>query len=229
MISPETKHSRSAIGLSNAAAGETTCDAPQHHVQSIRPHAMTIDKADRAVHKGQKPVTVWFTGLSGAGKSTTANLVEKLLHEKGKHTYLLDGDNVRHGLNRDLGFSDIDRAENVRRVAEVAKLMVDAGLIVLVCLISPFRSERRLAREMMEDGEFIEVFIDTPLEVCAGRDPKGLYKRAIVGEIPNFTGISSPYEAPESPELHLLTVDNAPFELAFKIVDYLESRNVANS
>jgi bifunctional enzyme CysN/CysC len=229
MISPETIAFAPSERLSNTAARETTCDAPQHGAQSIRRHAMIIDKAARAAHKGQDPVTVWFTGLSGAGKSTTANLVEKLLHEKGKHTYLLDGDNVRHGLNRDLGFSDIDRAENVRRVAEVAKLMVDAGLIVLVCLISPFRSERRMAREMMEEGEFIEVFIDTPLGECARRDPKGLYKRAIAGEIPNFTGISSPYEAPESPELHILTVENGPLELASKIVDYLESRNGANS
>ena len=146
---------------------------------------------------------LWFTGLSGAGKSTVANLVEKRLHALGRHTYTLDGDNVRHGLNKDLGFTDADRVENIRRVAEVSRLMVDAGLIVLVSFISPFRSERRLARELMQPGEFFEVFVDTPLAEAEKRDLKGLYKKARRGELKNFTGIDSPYEAPEHPEIHL--------------------------
>lgn len=181
-----------------------------------------VDKASRAARKGQKPVVLWFTGLSGAGKTTVANLVEKRLHEKGKHTYLLDGDNLRHGLSSDLGFTDTDRVENIRRVAEVAKLMVDAGLIVLVSLISPFRFERRLAREIMAKGEFIEIFVDTPIEECVRRDSKGLYKRAMSGEIDNFTGVSSPYEQPESPELHIQTVGCDPFELARYVEDYVD-------
>ena len=146
---------------------------------------------------------VWFTGLSGAGKSTIANIVEQKLHELGRHTYLLDGDNVRHGLNHDLGFTDADRVENIRRVAEVARLMVDAGLIVLVSFISPFRSERRMARDLLEPGEFVEVFVDSGLEVAEARDRKGLYAKARPGELTNFTGIDSPYEEPENPEIHL--------------------------
>ena len=146
---------------------------------------------------------LWFTGLSGSGKSTIANLVEKKLYARGRHTYILDGDNVRHGLNRDLGFTDADRVENIRRVAETAKLMADAGLIVLVSFISPFRSEREMARGLMPEGEFVEIFVDTPLEIAEARDPKGLYARARAGEIKNFTGIDAPYEAPLSPDLHL--------------------------
>lgn len=172
-----------------------------------------IDKAARAALKGQKPCVLWLTGLSGAGKSTIANLVERRLHAMGRHTYLLDGDNIRHGLNRDLGFTDADRVENIRRVAEVAKLMVDAGLIVITAFISPFRSERLMARSLFETGEFIEVFVNTPLEVAEARDPKGLYKKARRGELKNFTGIDSPYEAPEAPEIDLdtrrLTADEA--------------------
>lgn len=172
-----------------------------------------IDKAARAALKGQKPCVLWLTGLSGAGKSTIANLVERRLHAMGRHTYLLDGDNIRHGLNRDLGFTDADRVENIRRVAEVARLMVDAGLIVITAFISPFRSERLMARSLFETGEFIEVFVNTPLEVAEARDPKGLYKKARRGELKNFTGIDSPYEAPEAPEIDLdtrrLTADEA--------------------
>ncbi|WP_018637523.1 sulfate adenylyltransferase subunit CysN [Parafrankia elaeagni] len=165
--------------------------------------AVEVDKQARAVSKGQRPAAVWFTGLSGAGKSTIANLVEKRLHEQGFHTYLLDGDNVRHGLNKDLGFTEADRVENIRRVAEVAKLMVDAGLIVLTSFISPFRAERRLARDLFDDDEFVEVFVDTPLDVAESRDRKGLYAKARRGELSNFTGIGSPYEPPVTPDLRL--------------------------
>ncbi|HET7662570.1 MAG TPA: adenylyl-sulfate kinase, partial [Rhodanobacteraceae bacterium] len=160
-------------------------------------------------------------GLSGSGKSTIANLVEKRLHAMGYHTYLLDGDNVRHGLNRDLGFTEEDRVENIRRVAEVARLMSNAGLIVLVSFISPFRSERRMARQLFGEGEFHEVFVDTPLEVCEQRDVKGLYAKARAGEIANFTGIGSPYEVPDAPELHLQTVDASADTLAQRVVDKL--------
>jgi bifunctional enzyme CysN/CysC len=164
---------------------------------------------------------LWFTGLSGSGKSTIANLVEKRLFAQGRHTYVLDGDNVRHGLNQDLGFTDADRVENIRRVAETAKLFVDAGLIVLVSFISPFRSERRLARELLQPGEFIEVFVDTPLDVCIARDPKGLYRRAQAGLIKNFTGLDSPYETPENPEVVLKTEAESPEALAERVVSYL--------
>src|SRR6201991_3025386 len=167
--------------------------------------AIDVTKDARADQKGQKPAVLWFTGLSGSGKSTIANLVERALHSEGKHTYILDGDNVRHGLNRDLGFTDADRVENIRRVAEAARLFVDAGLIVMVSFISPFRSERRMARDLFDAGEFIEIFIDTPLEVCEARDPKGLYVKARAGLIANFTGIDSGYEPPERAELRLDT------------------------
>ena len=164
----------------------------------------------------QKPCILWFTGLSGAGKSTIANLVEKQLHADGRQTYLLDGDNVRHGLNKDLGFTDQDRVENIRRVAEVARLMVDAGLIVLVSFISPFRSERRMARALVAAGEFIEVFVDTPLALAEARDAKGLYKKARRGELKNFTGIDSPYEAPEDAEIRLDTTQLTPEAAALR-------------
>lgn len=192
--------------------------------QNIHMQHVDVDKQARATAKNQRPAVLWFTGLSGAGKSTIANLVEKKLHAAGQHTYLLDGDNVRHGLNRDLGFTDADRVENIRRVGETAKLMVDAGLIVLTAFISPFRSERQLARSLVEDGEFIEIFVDTPLEVAEYRDPKGLYKKARRGELKNFTGIDSAYEAPEAPDVHLRTGDMGSEEAADVVIKHLRER-----
>jgi bifunctional enzyme CysN/CysC len=189
---------------------------------NIHWQALDVNRIARAGQKHQKPSVLWFTGLSGSGKSTIANIVEKKLFARGRHTYTLDGDNVRHGLNRDLGFTDADRVENIRRVAEAARLMADAGLIVLVSFISPFRSERRLARDLMEEGEFMEVFIDTPIEVCQERDPKGLYAKAIAGEISNFTGIDSPYETPELAEVHLDTTSLSAEEAAETVIAYLE-------
>ena len=186
--------------------------------QNIHWQAVDVNREAHAALKNQKARVVWFTGLSGSGKSTIANLVEKKLHAMGKHTFLLDGDNVRHGLNRDLGFTDADRVENIRRVGEVAKLMTDAGLIVLTAFISPFRSERRMVREMMAAGEFLEVYVDTPLEVAEARDVKGLYKKARSGQLKNFTGIDSPYEAPELAELTVNTVELTAEEAADRIV-----------
>ncbi|MEX0617822.1 MAG: adenylyl-sulfate kinase [Pseudohongiellaceae bacterium] len=183
--------------------------------------ALEVDKTARAAMKRQLPRVIWLTGLSASGKSTIANLVEKKLIDAGKHSYLLDGDNVRHGLNRDLGFTDADRVENIRRVAEAAKLMVDAGLIVITSFISPFQSERRLARSLFDDGEFIEVFVDTPLELCEQRDPKGLYRKARQGRISNFTGLDSPYEPPQNAEVHIHTPSLSASEAAREIVEYL--------
>jgi len=183
-----------------------------------------VDKATRALAKGQQPLCVWFTGLSGAGKSTIANLVERKLAAQGFHTYLLDGDNLRHGLNVDLGFTAESRVENVRRVAEVAHLMVDAGLVVLVCVISPFAGEREFARRRFAEGEFVEVFVDTPLADCEQRDPKGLYAKARAGKISNFTGIDSPYERPTSPELHLRAEGQHAEQLAKQVLGYLQER-----
>lgn len=194
--------------------------------QNIHMQHVDIDKDARALAKGQKPAVLWFTGLSGAGKSTVANLVEKKLHAAGQHTYLLDGDNVRHGLNRDLGFTDADRVENIRRVAEVARLMADAGLIVLTAFISPFRSERCMARELMDEGEFIEIFVDTPLDVAEERDPKGLYKKARRGELKNFTGIDSAYEVPENSELRINTTEQSEEEAADAVIALLRERQL---
>ncbi|QQP95996.1 sulfate adenylyltransferase subunit CysN [Lysobacter enzymogenes] len=205
----------------NATVAAGTLDFALRRAENIHWQPVDVDKAARAQAKRQTPRCVWFTGLSGSGKSTIANLVDKQLHALGHHTFILDGDNVRHGLNKDLGFTDADRVENIRRVAEVAKLMTDAGLIVLVSFISPFRAERQLARELFGAGEFVEVFVDTPLEEAERRDVKGLYAKARAGKIPNFTGIDSPYEAPESPELHLATQEDEPQTLAQRVVDYL--------
>jgi bifunctional enzyme CysN/CysC len=189
--------------------------------------AIEVDRAAHARLKGQRPALVWFTGLSGAGKSTIANIVERKLYEQGRHTYLLDGDNVRHGLNKDLGFTDADRVENIRRVAEVAKLMVDAGLIVMASFISPFRAERRMARELLGDGEFVEVFVDSSLEVAEARDVKGLYAKARRGELAHFTGIDSPYEVPESPEVHLdVSGSSTAEDAADQVLAYLRDAGI---
>lgn len=189
--------------FSHETVGAGMIDFALRRATNIHWQSLEVNQEARAASKHQQPSCIWFTGLSGSGKSTIANLLEKRLLAEGRHTYLLDGDNVRHGLNRDLGFTEADRVENIRRIAEVAKLMVDAGLIVLVSFISPYRAERRMARELFPAGEFVEVFVDTPLEECERRDPKGLYAKARRGELQNFTGIDSSYEAPENPEIHL--------------------------
>ena len=187
---------------------------------------LLIGKIERATLKKQRPAIVWFTGLSGAGKSTVANIVEQRLYAAGHHTMLLDGDNVRHGLNRDLGFTEADRVENIRRVGEVAKLMVESGLIVLCSFISPYRAERDMIRTLVADGEFIEVFVDTPIADCMERDPKGLYAKAKAGQLKNFTGVDAPYEAPEGPEVHLVTTGCSPEELASIVLNALRDRRI---
>jgi bifunctional enzyme CysN/CysC len=207
--------------FTNATVGAGMIDFGLRRATNVHWQALDVNKAARAGLKRQKPAILWFTGLSGSGKSTIANLVEKALAAEGRHTYLLDGDNVRHGLNRDLGFTDADRVENIRRVGEAAKLFLDAGLIVLVSFISPFRSERRMARELVEAGEFVEIFVDTPLDICIARDPKGLYRKAQAGAIKNFTGIDSPYEAPEQADLTIKTVEAAPEMHAEAVLRYL--------
>jgi bifunctional enzyme CysN/CysC len=196
---------------------------------NIQVQAVDVDRKARALSMGQKPCVIWLTGLSGAGKSTIANLLDRKLHAMGRHTYLLDGDNVRHGLNRDLGFTAADRVENVRRVAEVAKLMIDAGLIAIVSLISPFRNERRMARELVEEGEFFEVFVDVPLELAEQRDPKGLYRKARRGELKNFTGIDSPYEKPEAAELRIDGATTAAEDAADGILRALAKAGIIRS
>jgi bifunctional enzyme CysN/CysC len=190
--------------------------------ENVRWQTVQIGKRERAARLNQRPAVLWLTGISGAGKSTIANLVESELHRRGHHTYLLDGDNVRHGLNSDLGFTAADRVENIRRVAEVARLMADAGLIVIVSFISPFRAERAMARSLLDPGEFFEIWVDVPLEVAEARDPKGLYRKARRGELINFTGIDSPYEPPETPELHLETARLSATEAARRVVEALE-------
>lgn len=210
--------------FTNATVGAGMIKFALRRASNIHWQALDVNREARARLKQQSPAVVWFTGLSGSGKSTIANIVEKKLHTLGRHTYTLDGDNVRHGLNRDLGFTEADRVENIRRVAETARLMADAGLVVLVSFISPFRSERDMARELMPEGEFLEVFVDTPLDVCKARDPKGLYARALNGEIANFTGIDSPYEPPETPDIHLRTDDADPEALADTVIERLLGR-----
>ena len=207
--------------MTNATVGAGMIRFALRRAHNIHWQSLDVSKANRAAMKRQKAAVLWFTGLSGAGKSTIANLVEKRLLSEGRHTYLLDGDNVRHGLNKDLGFTEADRVENIRRVAEVARLMADAGLIVLVSFISPFRAERRMAREMMAEGEFLEVFIDTPLAEAEARDVKGLYKKARAGQLKNFTGIDSPYEAPENAEIRVDTTELSPEEASDLIVQAL--------
>lgn len=184
-------------------------------------HHHNVTHEDRCQQKSQKPCVLWFTGLSGSGKSTVANAVEALLFQNGNHSYLLDGDNVRHGLNKDLSFTDSDRVENIRRIGEVSKLFTDSGLIVLSAFISPFKADRQQVRDLLKEGQFVEVFVDTPLEICEQRDPKGLYKKARAGDIKNFTGLDSPYEAPQAPEIHLKTNEHSIEELAQQVLQYL--------
>jgi bifunctional enzyme CysN/CysC len=208
--------------ISNRTVGAGMLHFALRRSQNVHWQALDVDKQARSASMRQKARVVWLTGLSGAGKSTIANLVEKRLMAEGRHTYLLDGDNVRHGLNKDLGFTEADRVENIRRVAEVSKLMVDAGLIVLVSFISPFRAERRMARELMAEGEFVEVFVDTPIAEAERRDVKGLYKKARAGELKNFTGVDSPYEAPEDPEIRIDTTTLSAEQAAEEIVAWLD-------
>jgi bifunctional enzyme CysN/CysC len=209
--------------LTNETVGAGIIHFALRRAVNVHWQALEVTKVARAEIKHQQARCLWFTGLSGSGKSTIANLLEKRLHADGKHTYILDGDNVRHGLNRDLGFTEADRVENIRRVAEVAKLLVDAGLIVLVAFISPYRAERQLARGLFDPGEFVEVFVDTPLEECERRDVKGLYAKARRGELKNFTGIDSDYEPPRAPEIHLRTVGTKPENCVNQIVRLIKA------
>ncbi len=212
--------------FTNATVGAGMISFGLRRATNIHRQALLIDKSARVRLNGHRPAVLWFTGLSGSGKSTIANIVERELHAQGAHTYMLDGDNVRQGLNRDLGFTDADRVENIRRVGEVAKLFVDAGVIVLCSFISPFRAERNMVRELVDAGEFIEIFVDTPLEECRRRDPKGLYARALAGKIRNFTGIDSPYEPPENPELVLVPSPLGAEEQARRVLEQLKVRRI---
>jgi bifunctional enzyme CysN/CysC len=211
---------------SNETVAAGMIDFALRRATNIHHHSHTVSKAVRSSLMRHPPAVLWFTGLPGSGKSTIANLVEAALHARGVHTVLLDGDNIRHGLNRDLGFTEPDRVENIRRIGEVAKLMTDAGLVVLCSFISPFRAERRMVRELLDSKEFIEVFVDTPIEQCIARDPKGLYRRALAGEIKNFTGVDQPYEVPENPELHLLAGSKDADRLASEVIEALAQRNI---
>jgi bifunctional enzyme CysN/CysC len=210
----------------NATVGAGMISFGLRRAANIHRQSLLVDKAAHQALNGHKSAVLWFTGLSGSGKSTIANLVERELHARGVRTFLLDGDNVRHGLNRDLGFSDADRVENIRRVGEVAKLFVEAGVVVLCSFISPFRAERQMARELLAEGEFIEVFVDTDLEACIARDPKGLYAKALKGEIANFTGVSSPYERPDDAEIVLDTAQAPADALASRVVEDLVRRGI---
>ncbi len=212
--------------MTNNTVGMGLIDFDLRRASNIHWQSMQIGKGSRSEIKSQKPFVLWFTGLSGSGKSTIADLLEKRLHSMNKHTITLDGDNVRHGLNRDLGFTTIDRVENIRRVAEVAKLMTEAGLIAIISFISPFKSERMMARSLHEEGEFIEVFIDTPIEVAEQRDVKGLYKKARMGELKNFTGIDSPYEKPTNNEVTIETTSLNPEDAVDKIIHFLDEKNL---
>jgi bifunctional enzyme CysN/CysC len=226
----EENHDTGAFIMIDRRTNETAAAGVIAHglrrATNVHRHGFSVTRESHAALKHQKPAVLWFTGLSGAGKSTIANIVERKLHQRGVHTSLLDGDNVRHGLNKDLGFTAADRVENIRRIAEVARLMTDAGLIVLTSFISPFRAERRLARDIAAEGEFIEIFVDTPIETAIARDPKGLYKRALAGEIKNFTGVDQPYETPEAPELRLDTANASSEELADRVIAELEARGL---
>lgn len=212
--------------FTNATAGAGMITFGLRRATNIHRQSVLVDKPARIQLNGHRPAILWFTGLSGSGKSTIANIVERELHVRGTHTYMLDGDNVRHGLNRDLGFTDADRVENIRRVGEVAKLFVDAGAVVLCSFISPFRAERRMVRELVGPEEFVEIYVDTPLEECMRRDPKGLYARASQGKIKNFTGIDSPYETPENPEIVVRAGDDSPEDVARQIVENLRERQI---
>ena len=212
--------------MTNNTVGMGMINFPLRRAANIHWQNLDINKAANAEQKGQNPAVLWFTGLSGSGKSTIANEVQRRLYATGRHSFILDGDNVRHGLNRDLGFTDADRVENIRRVAEVSKLMVEAGLITLVSFISPFRAERELARNLMEEGEFIEIFVNTPLSVAETRDPKGLYKKARAGNLKNFTGIDSPYEAPQNPEIEINTAEMSVEDAAERVINGLIERGI---
>jgi len=214
------------LGENKVADAQHRLTGPDDENVVWHPHAVT--RADREARSGHQGVVLWFTGLSGSGKSTVAGALEQALHANDVSTYLLDGDNVRHGLCRDLGFSDDDRRENIRRVGEVARLMVDAGLVVLTAFISPHRAERQMVREMLDDGRFIEVFVDTPLAICEARDPKGLYKKARAGELRNFTGIDSVYEAPKAPDIHL-DGEQLVTNLVVQLLDVLRSKVIIKS